>query len=336
MNYQQRIKKAYQLLPAYSFLTGAPIEHVLEFANLLTVHESELLGERCGESGLNADQTPMQLCITSSVGEIQCRLIADPCSHESIPAQRYRRALQAMPSVHERTGTQANAALVASMLTHFSPSDPPFVDLFTRGVFWVGASLEKDGIAIYTDTSPHTIDSAWDHARQFIHDACTDGLPAASVIERLRAYCWLSSIGIEGSSPENSRIKLYARMYQMMPEGTVGNLFPPVNALIESGALSALVGDRGLSFEDVLFNFGFHATSGKLEDLKIDISGSALALDAAQLEKTVAHCCEALRLQPINVEALLSRFNLAPSFLGIAINTSGKKRLNIYLKAGTA
>ena len=54
MNYQQRIDRAQQLLPAYSFLTGAPIEEVATFADQLIGVPAIALSEACGDSGLNA------------------------------------------------------------------------------------------------------------------------------------------------------------------------------------------------------------------------------------------------------------------------------------------
>jgi len=335
MNYQQRIYKAYQVLPAYSYLSGVSDKNIISLANLLTGHPPQSQSVCCGESGLNADQTPLQLCITSTANDIQCRLIADPCSDEPVPELRYNRARKVLADVLGQTNSNENTALIEALLKHFSPHDSATASKFNRGVFWIAASAEKSGIAIYTDSSPNEIGSGWDKAQSYIDELQLGGTAAFNTIERIREYCWLSSIGIEGSKPENSRIKLYARMYKILPNGIIGELFEPMNELIRSGCLASIMGKECLSFEDVLFNFGFNVNSGEIEDMKIDLSGSALRIDSVQLEKTVSQCCEEMGLRNVPIKELFDRFNLAPSFIGVAITARGKKRLNVYLKGGS-
>nr|WP_315468814.1 hypothetical protein [uncultured Undibacterium sp.] len=336
MNYQQRVDRAQQLLPAYSFLTGAPIEDVATFADQLIGVPVIAPLEACGDSGLNADQSPLQLCITSTAKDIHCRFISDPCSYEAIPRQRYRQALQLLPQVLSSTSSSENASLVGKLLDHFVSQDSKDLESFTRGVFWLGASLEKQGVALYVDTSVNDIAVGWDVAHEFFVSQNLGSSAAIQAIQTIRDYCWLSSIGIEGSNPENSRIKMYARMNALMPNNMIGTLFPPVNALIQSGCLAAIMGDQGATYDDILFNFGFSASTGDFEDMKIDIASAPLGMDMHQLSEVSARVCDMLGLQSIPIDALSERYNLAPSFIGVAVSARGQKRLNVYLKCGTA
>ena len=334
MEYQRRIDQSYQILPAYSYLTGTPLEEIRDLADALVDKPKNPAGKACGKSGLNADQSPLQLCISSSKNKIQCRLIADPASDESAPEWRYARSRLALTQILTRTGSHDNAATISTLLKNFGPGPAVPADLFGCGVFWLGASVEHPGLAIYTDTSVHETDVAWDHALRCIDELSPDTAAPFNTIEHIRAHCWLSSIGIEGSTPDNSRIKLYARMHTLLPGGILGELFPALHHLTRSGCFSAIMGQKGLSYDDVLLNFGFHLASGKVEDIKVDISASALQMDGPELAVTVDRCCDELGLRAVPVSALFERYNLAPSFIGAAITADGQTRLNVYLKGG--
>lgn len=331
--YQHRINKSYQLLPAYSYLSGTPLKKIRQLADALVDKPTKLSVDVCGESGLNADQSPLQLCITATPEKIQCRLIADPSTDEPVPEQRYTRSQQALEQVIHNAKSYENASIISALLTNFGPQNGAPANLFTRGVFWLGASAEQPGLAIYTDTSMHDVNIAWDKAESYICSLSSGA--ALKTIRSVREYCWLSSIGIEGSTPDNSRIKLYARMHTLLPSGLIGNLFPPVNELTRSGCFSAIIGEKGLTCEDILFNFGFHMASGELEDIKVDISGSSLQMGGGELANVVDQICHKLELRAIPIKALFDRFNIATSFVGVAITAHGKKRLNVYLKGGS-
>ncbi len=333
--YEYRISKSYQLLSPYSYLTGIPLYNLSNLADRLVDRPPRNEGGVCGESGLNADHSPLQLCITTKAKKIQCRLIADPATDEAILERRYLRAQEALTKLIPLTRSDGNATLIASLLENFGPQNNIPVSLFRYGVFWLGASAETPGLAVYIDTSIHSIDSAWEKADNFIECIFSNIYRSTAVLQNIREYCWLSSIGIEGSTPDNSRLKLYIRMHTQLPEGIIGNVFPPLSDLGRSGCFAAIMGEKGLSFEDILFCFGFHLVTGELIDIKIDISGSELQMSGDNLAQSVNYCCQSLGLHPIPINNIFDRFNIAVSFIGIGINANRQKRLNIYLKGGS-
>lgn len=327
-----RLSRALQILPAYAYLENIPDEKVQFLAKTLLDLSVATFNSFPGCSGLNADQAPMQLCITLAPGGTKSRLIADPASDEAVHMHRYRRAKHALWKTMELTRTQGIGVVVEDLLTVFGPLNSSQLESFRHGVFWLAASVDTAGIAVYLDTSVYSIDTAWEKTEKWFTSIVERPSSVASMIATIRPYCWLSSVGIEGHDRDRSRLKLYLHNYKAVPAGLLGRLFPPLSILGTSKCFHLLMGDHGLSPEDIFYNIGVHTVSGEIIDTKIDISGAALKLGPEQAEQAIGSCCEALSLPKVSLDALMKDYNLAVSFVGVGVNRNGEPRLNIYLK----
>jgi len=329
--FSNRLRRASQIFPAYAYLEGIPIKKVQSFAGTLLDLSDAAFSGSPGCSGLNADQAPVQLCITLAPEGARFRLIADPASDDVVHSHRYLRAKSALRKTMELTRTQGMGVLVEDLLTVFGPQSDSHLESFTHGVFWLAASVGEGGIAVYLDTSVYSIDTAWDKTEQWFC-SIMEQKKVAAMIATIRPYCWLSSLGVEGYDRYRSRLKLYIHAYKALPASFFGDLFPPLSILGTSGCFRLIMGDVGLSPEDIFYNIGVHTVSGEIVDAKIDIPGTVLKLVPEKAEQVVDSCCKALNIQRLPLNALLKEYNLAVSFIGVGVNRDGEPRLNIYLK----
>lgn len=327
-----RLRRALQIIPAYAYLEGIPIENVQFLAGTLLDLPGATFDSSPGCSGLNADQAPMQLCITLAQKSVKLRLIADPASDDAIYSHRYLRAKNALRKTFKLTRTQELEALLEDLLKALGPQSNSHLENFRRGVFWLAASVNAPGIAAYLDTSVYSIDRAWDKTEKWLNAVIERPNHIDSIIGLLRHYCWLSSVGVEGYDRDRSKLKLYIHAYNALPAGFLGKLFPPLSILSRTKCFHFLLGDIGLPPEDIFYNIGVHTVSGEIVDAKIDISGAALKLRPEKAEQAVDSCCKLLDVQRISLCALLKDYNLAVSFVGVGVNRDGEPRLNIYLK----
>lgn len=334
--FSERIVRASKILPAYTHLTGVPINKVQSFAETLLDLSNVSGDESLGISSLNGDQAPMQLCIKSASDGLSFRLIADPASDDAVPGRRYLRAKSALTNTLELTQTTGLRPIADELLAIFGPCNPQYADKFTHGVFWLAASVSVPGVAIYVDTSVYSDEEVWNGIQQWFSSSTPEiSEKAINSINTFRPFCRISSIGIEGSDQDRTRLKFYMRIFKDMPNSLLGNLFPPISELGKSGCFRVIMEENGLSPGDVLFNIGIHAKSGELVNAKIDISGSALGMGQDKTDQVVNECCKVLDLPGISLSRLMKDYNLEISFLSVGIDVNMEKNINIYLKGGS-
>ena len=225
-----RLKRAMQLTQAYAHVDNVLLEEVDSLVEELLDLPNVVHDDKQGCSGLNADQAPLQLCITLSRNAHKCKIIADPASDDPNYFNRYGRAKNALWKTVFRSNATGLRTMIEDMLSIFGPKDEIEIKNFTYGVFWLAASVSEKGMAMYIDTSVSEIDSAWDKAIEWFAERLRN-TAAIQVIEAFRPYSWLSSVGIEGYDMTKSKLKLYIRALKSFPEGFLGNLFPPVALL---------------------------------------------------------------------------------------------------------
>jgi hypothetical protein len=332
LNFSRRLCPALQILSAYSYLTGYGHEQVRSFVEMLLDLPNVSLEDTLGSSGLNSDQSPLQLCITLTSDDPRYRLISDPSSDEVNLQRRYVRAKNSLRDTLQLTQSIEMRPLVEKLLSFIGPQNEHHIESFTYGVFWLGASINSRGTAVYVDASVYPNEEAWERAEGYLSSVLSLPEKATVLFEKVRPFFRLSSVGIEGVSTKKSRLKLYVRAATNLPDGLIGNLFPPIDELGRSGCFHLIMGDRGLFPDEILFNIGINPSSSEIEDLKIDISGNALGLSSEETDRIVKQCCQALCLKGIELYDLMRDHSLAISFLGIGIDMNGNKRLNIYLK----
>jgi hypothetical protein len=326
-----RVRRAYRLVSAYAWAIGSSEKRICDFADLLLdLHNAELAGAG-GPSSLNGDGAPLQLCITLTTDRPKFRLIADPASDAVALMDRHARAKTTLASVLRLTGTIEMTEPVACLLERIGPKDALQGESFTHGLFWIGASVDSPGVAVYMDTSMHTQEEGWSKVDAWL--PLSEATPGTRCIpETVRSCCKISSAGVEGTGSDRYRQKLYIQAIREMPQGLMSSLVPQLDAFARAGCFRMVMGQSSLQLDDIMFNVGMDPVSGGVVDSKIDIWVAGLGISRAALTEAIKQCCSGLGLREIALSKMIRLFDLDYSFLGFGVDKKGRKRLNIYLK----
>jgi hypothetical protein len=336
--FRARLHRAFRLIPAYARMGKIELARAHTFAEMLLDLHSEVSEEPGGYSGLNGDGSPLQLCVSLSLENAKCRLIADPASDDSGPRTRYDRARTVLRTALLATNTLSLQDPINELLAALGPQNEAHTDDFTHGVFWLGAAAEQSGIAIYVDMSVYPVADAWERTLSWLASHLKTfkaSVRAIDALHRIQPYCRLSSAGIEGYDREHFRYKLYIRGIQHLPEGIMGSILPSLSELEKCGCFHILMGNAGLSSEGILYNIGIDSITNEIFDFKIDLSGSILSTNTDTPGSIIDRCSNALGVHVANLDSLIEGYGLKVSFVGIGIDICSHRRVNVYLKGAT-
>jgi hypothetical protein len=331
-SYQSQIERAYRTVAAYAWGTGLEIKQAKNLADImLDLEHSNLNGCR-GVSGLNSDGAPLQLCVTLTDKDPKFRLIADPASDAAVIATRIHRSKMALHRVLTRTETHTMAQPIFDLLSLLEPSDRQERDRFSHGLFWIGASADAPGVAVYADTSTRSQEEGWALVDRWIFTTTLGMRKGQKRMDALRSCCKVSSLGIEGVDSTHYRCKIYAYPTGELPTGIMGRVVPHLDSFASSSCFQTIMRDASLEPDDILLNIGMDPLLQSVVDAKIDIRVSELGHSANLLSISVEECCHTLGLVSFPFSKMARHFDLAYSFVGFGADKNGRKRMNVYLK----
>lgn len=318
-----------------STLSLASAKQVLDLRDELLAlpEESEvILG---GRSGLNIDGSPLQYCISSSSDGLHSRFISDPSCIAGSPEERFKYSYQALQKLYITTETEEIKTICEEMLDFHLPASKENMEDYPDGVFWLGASPDSKGMAIYIDGRRGGKEASWERFRTWLNHLMPNNTEVEDFVNTLSPYANIMSIGLEGSSLKNLRAKIYFKLTHKL---TIEDLKIPVllNESV-SNFMNDVIGDKDVNLAGIVFNVGFHIASSKLFDAKIDVCAcpSYVELSPSEwvdlLDETASK--NNVVKFPINEEILEN--DCAVSYYGLGIDIMGNKRLNLYLKNKT-
>jgi hypothetical protein len=287
-----------------------------------------------GVSGLNNDGSPLQLCISSTATGKSVRLIADPAWFIGESAQRLRLSRRALNDAMIKFNAERLIPIATDLIDRVTQQDSSLsVDRFQRGMMWVGAGLNDNGIAVYLDIQPHGPKVAWSIVEQWMVSVLPESQECRAVFARLREFAEPASVGFEGSAPESSRLKIYWRLSKAINLSDIG-----IDALsdpIVAQFLSVVVSGNTMNLSGAVFCIGFNTSTGSIKDAKVDLCAHCLPYDNAQWVSIITQLCQRFELQPYNVSAELLALKCEVGFIGLGVNNSREDtgaRLNLYLR----
>lgn len=313
---------------------GIPLKEVDKLSKLLLalpeVHEKPILG---GRSGLNADGTPLQFCISSKKEGWAGRLIADPAHLYSRAETRFQKSLHSIYELFEKTDAQELRPLFDDMVTFHLPESRESMDEYPDGVFWVGAPLSGPGIAIYMDGRRGGNIVAWNRLKEWLYRLMPGIKGVDEWIEAMGKTGNIMSIGFEGSSMKNVRLKVYWRLREAVLLDELGCDILKHEAF--KNFLQELAGDKQLQLSGMVFSLGFHVASEQFFDVKIDLCGcdKCLNLTSDEWISKFKHFTRKYNTAPFPVEREILEENAAVSYFGFGMDVKQNKRLNLYLKS---
>lgn len=291
--------------------------------------EDGILPREQGRSVLNANGSPMEVCVTASAHALRVRGIGDPAFQFLHPGLRYEqslRVLDALPALRRNAELAALCTRVIDLnIAHDCVAD------YTDGVMWLAAGIGSDGMAVYLDAYPPGPAVAWTRARQWLHAMLGDPAEMLAAIDALSQYAQLCSIGLEAASLADARAKIHVRLQRSAPLASLG-----IPLLCDEGIgafLQRAAGERELPFDGVVLGAGASVVTGAMRDAKIDLAGSYLHLSPQSWVELTDWCADTFSLQRIPMDALLANGRVSVAYIGLGVDAKGNHRLNVYLKA---
>jgi hypothetical protein len=284
-----------------------------------------------GSSDLNNDGVPLQLCLVSNSKGSDVRLIGDPCAFLGGGEARYQCSTEALRRVLADNGLESFSRLSEQARLTVLPSTPEERRRYTSGFIWIAASLLKPGIGFYLEAGPLGQAAGWEAAIELLRKLSPAPELALGLIDGLKDKTIVASIGLEGTTQANSRIKIYFRLAGQMALSDLGvELF---NAQEMNRFLNIAMADFGLDLDGLVLCLGLSASDGQLADVKIDLCGHCLTYSQERWVEVVDRCLSEFSLQPIPVRQALEGGDCSVAFIGFGMEREGQPRLNLYLQA---
>jgi hypothetical protein len=329
---QKVINRIEQLSSLAAALSKAPSERVLQLRDELLALPADHEFETGGRSGLNIDGNPLQFCISSSASGWNGRFISDPACIIGPPGQRYRHSYTALQNLYTITGTTEIRQICEEMLDFHLPDQTGPLEDYPDGVLWLGASPDMNGLAVYMDGRRGGNKASWQRLQSWLNQIMPQNTEVDTFVNNASQHGLIMSIGLEGSTMENLRAKIYFRLVQPTDLSALG--IPLLLRNEFSSFMDDVVGGKQIKQAGLVFNIGFHIASGKMFDAKIDICGCdhCVNRDAESWLNVLEHTASRYGIAPFPITANVLNEQCAISYYGIGVDRRGEIRMNLYLK----
>lgn len=283
-----------------------------------------------GMSSLNADGTPLQLCLTTRASRWDVRLIADPACAIADPLQRAAISRRAAYAVLSDAKAEALRPLFDRSWAMLLASSPQQMQQYVEGVLWHGITLGSPGYAAYFDMTKEAPAAAW--ARIALWLSAISGFPTActTLVDKLRPLALPMCAGIEGSDARKVRLKCYWRLRRATALAEFG--LPLLEHPELRRFLATVIGARTLDGDGLVFAASVSPHDGEIYDVKIDVCAHCLQYTQDEWRLLLAELINSFGLSDSPVEALFWPATRI-SYVGFGVDRFGACRLNVYLGA---
>jgi hypothetical protein len=285
-------------------------------------------------SSLNNDGSPLQvsLSLPGCGARRAVRLIADPAAELADGGQRWRRAGRILSTVLASHAPDLKR-LCNSVIEGVLPVEPAARAELPGGAVWLSADLSGHGMALYATAKWGDGRQRWMRTRRWLDGVLPTSSAAHEILDRLASRSVLVSVGVEGTTPSNARVKLYWRLTETAGLRDLG--LPMFDSEAISEFLFEVIGDRRILRTGIVGSIGFRVASGSFSDVKLDVCGHCVRRTPMDwmrvIERSIARH-ELARL-PVECPTPLEAAELA--FIGFGLDSERTPRLNIYLKRST-
>lgn len=322
-----------EFLEVASSLSGVSLAAIQSTTQSLLAREGIDLKILPGQSALNNDGSPLQLCITAKGNQFDIRLIGDPAYEMSDRYQRVRRSIAVLNQLLQFPGLESMIPAFDSLLRYTLPQGVEGCQELEVGGLWIASGLGVPGIAAYTTSWWGSEASHWERALQWLNHLLPHPGISQTVIRHLRTVAKISSTGLEGRSLKDARAKIYFRLAAPTALQELG--IPLLGHPLLSAFLTDALQQRALPLSGLVLSMGFSVASGEIADVKVDLCGCqrCLAQSGAgwlDLLTDLTRQYE-LTLPPLREPLLRGMADVA--FLGMGLDSRYQPRLNVYLKA---
>ena len=290
-------------------------------------HSPSLSGERL--STLNNDGYPVQACITAAQGLTKVRLLFDPASDEQCPVLRYQRASDAFNQLPATDGGRELVVRMKHMLTGFLPVVPSISASIPSGLIWLACDVRSKGLAVYTSAKWCSSEKRWDRVMQWLDSLSNECI--SDLLTGMSSIADVVSVGLEGSTPDDLRVKIYFRQKHLAHLSDMGIPLFSSEEVVEF--LRLAIGEYTLSRSGLVFSVSIKLSTASIEDIKIDVCGHCTPRTSEAWNNLTGQLADTFDLAGLlSADEELSRGNVEVAFLGFGIDAERAPRMNVYYK----
>lgn len=283
-----------------------------------------------GISSLNADGTPLQLCLTTRASRWDVRLIADPACSIADPLHRAAVSRQAAYAVLKSARAEALTPLFDRSWDLLLAPSPQQLQQYVEGVLWHGITLGSPGYAAYFDMTKDAPATAWARIAHWL--GAISGFPVScgALVDKLAPLALPMCAGIEGSDARKVRLKCYWRLRRAAALAEFG--LPLLEHPALRRFLATVIGARTLDGDGLVFAASVLPHDGEIHDVKIDVCAHCLQYSQQEWRVLLAELIDSFGLSNSPVESLFWPATRI-SYVGFGVDRFGECRLNVYLGA---
>jgi hypothetical protein len=327
-------------------MNPANIYQVLADLHAVGVGEAETLGavllalppgqhsKVACKSSLNNDGSPLQLCMTSSSRGCSGRLIGDPGAFVSTFSQRIERSRDAVRRLGAASGCASFDSLANRLLRMILPENCAQAAKPDAGVMWLATGMREHSAAAYINARWGSALEDWARARLCLRSILPHTEDAENLIKDLETRAQLASIGLETTSTDDVRIKVYFRLANPTLLSTLA--IPLLRHPALCRFIATVLSNERMSLAGLVFSVGFLLSTGELEDVKVDLCAHCLPRPLDNWLNRVDELMEQNCLPAMAIRPCLLASRLEPAFLGMGLNRNDQVRVNLYLKSADA
>lgn len=281
-------------------------------------------------SCLNNDGTPLQLCLTSGPKGIALRAIGDPGAFYNSIEERYSSSIQTLLHVIETNDAKGLTQLAKKTIALLIPQASEQRNAYKQGFVWIAASPDQPGIAFYLEMGPLALECAWLAVEEWLAHVLPSSNAARRIVKTLSRHCVVASAGLEGSTVENTRAKIYFRLLKAIGLGALDvDIFSSKEM---KDFLSLAMGSYEVDQEGLVMSVGFSLLTGALADAKVDLCGHCLTHTPEEWSSTVRRITHRFSLAPLDTDPVLKSGEYQVAFIGLGLTTDYQPRINLYAK----
>jgi hypothetical protein len=284
-------------------------------------------------STLNNDGSPLQICVGLSGAGVPpaIRLIGDPAAADAGGPERIRSVQGALRNLLASHGPEIEPPC-RSLLDGMLPAAAAERTALGNGGAWLAGDLRGRGLALYATAKWGDPDQRWQRVRRSLDMILQDAAIARETLARLSPHASPLSLGIEGATLRDARVKLYWRFDRAIKFDRLG-----IGLLARpemSAFLANAIGDRRIPLAAIVASTSFGLESGDLSDVKLDLCAHCVRRSWPDWIEVLRQCSARHGLAEFP-SADRTQQEAEMAFVGFGLDSRRAPRLNVYLKQRT-
>lgn len=323
----QKIKRLVALAARWSSLTDLD-GYCHDLLDTNTLNDTFNTGASC----LNNDGVPLQLSFTTAPNGVSLRLIGDPGAYHQDVENRFQSSIQTLHFFMDQSVSEDFKSIAQKTIKKLIPQTAQERTCYKQGFVWIGANPKQAGIAFYLELAPLGYERGWQTTELWLQDILPDTSVAFTILKKIKKYGIIASAGLEGSTLENTRAKLYFRFKEATSLKNLDiDLF---NSQEMQDFLTIAMARFEVDLQGFVMNIGFNLMTGALADVKVDLCGHCLRHTPDAWQDVMNQLTNRFSLAPLDTKPILENSSFEVAFIGFGLTADIKPRLNLYIKHG--